>query len=139
MSSESDDDNEAGQPAKPKDGRFQAGQPSRNPKGRPRKSETVGDVFLGAVNEKVPIKQGGRSSQVTKLKAAAMQMANQGAAGDQRAAKLVLEHAQKAEDRKAAAPAPIVLGPSDLEIVARMKDRLRLIIKDEDLGSDNAG
>jgi hypothetical protein len=112
-------------------GRFPKGK-SGNPRGRPKKAPSVGQAILGALNEKVAIKEQGKSRRVTKLEAAAKQMANKSASGDPRASKLALDLAQKAEERFAAAPTPAAeLSASDHEIVARLKDRIRLIFAEE--------
>jgi hypothetical protein len=121
-----------------KTGRFQKGV-SGNRKGRPKKAPTVGAAILGALREKVPIKENGRSKRVTKLEATAKQMANRSASGDPRASKLALDLAQKAEERLAAAPATAAeLNASDAEIVERLIERFRQIIKEEDHGPDHA-
>ena len=113
-------------------GRFTKGK-TGNPKGRPRRSATVGSAILEAMNEKVPIKANGRSRKVTKLQATAMQMANKGAAGDARVGKLAMELAQKAEDKVAASPpAPETLSQSDLAVVQRLKARIRKIVLSEE-------
>src|SRR5271166_6126986 len=61
-----------------KTGRFEKGK-TGNPKGRPRKAPTVDQAILGALNEKVQIKGNRGPKRVTKLVAAAMQMANKSA------------------------------------------------------------
>jgi hypothetical protein len=114
-----------------KTGRFQKGT-TGNSRGRPKKAPTVGAAILGALSERVPINENGKRRRVTKLEAAAKQMANRSASGDPRASKLALDLAQKAEEKLAQAPAsPAELSASDQEIVERMKARLRLIIEEE--------
>lgn len=80
-------------------GRFASGR-SGNPKGRPRKSQTVDGAILKAIGETVTINQGGRRRRLTKVDVAATQLANKSAAGDLRATKLTLDYAQRAHDRK---------------------------------------
>ena len=106
-------------------GRFAKGR-SGNPRGRPRKAPGVDAAILAAMNERVSVNQKGRNVRLSKKQLAAVQMANRGAAGDPRAVKMALDYAQKAEERlAAAAPAPDVLGPSDVEIAQRFVERIR--------------
>jgi hypothetical protein len=118
-------------------GRFRPGH-SGNRRGRPRKPKTVGAAITGAFNEKVPIVEGGRRRKISKLEAAAKQLANKSASGDPRSAKLGLELAQKAEEREARAPAePAKLSESDQQIAERLMARLRRIIEEENHGNAN--
>ena len=112
-------------------GRFRKGA-SGNPRGRPKKPPTVSAAIMGALSEKVPINENGRRRRVSKLEATAKQVANKGASGDPRASKLVLELAQKVEDRSARAATPQDLSAADEEIAARVLARFRLIIKEEE-------
>jgi len=106
-------------------GRFAKGR-SGNPKGRPRRAPSVDEAMLEAVNQKAAVRQDGRQVRLTKAQLSAQQIANSGARGDLRAAKLALELAQKSEARLAAVPAaPDVLGPGDREIAERFVERLR--------------
>ena len=112
-------------------GRFQPGH-SGNRAGRPKKSRTVGAAITGAFNEKVAISEGGRRRKITKLEAAAKQIANKSASGDPRSAKLGLDLAQKAEERQSRAPAgPAELSETDQQIAERLMSRLRRIIMEE--------
>jgi hypothetical protein len=111
----------------PNGGKFQPGR-SGNPRGRPRKSDNVGQSVLKALDAKVTIKEGGKRKRVTKRDAAATQLANMSASGDLRAGKLAFDLAQKAEDRAAiSGPIVVPLTTSDREIVQRLVARLRLI------------
>jgi hypothetical protein len=122
-----------------KTGRFLKGK-TGNPYGRPKKAQSVGAAILGALSERVPVKENGRSKRVTKLEAAAKQMANRSASGDPRASKLALDLAQKAEEKLARVPAsPAELSASDRQIVERIKARLRLIIEEETHGPGRTG
>jgi hypothetical protein len=85
----------------------------------------------------VPISEGGRRRKITKLEAAAKQIANKSASGDPRSAKLGLELAQKAEERQSRSPAgPAKLSESDQQIAERLIARLRHIIMEENHGLD---
>jgi hypothetical protein len=112
-------------------GRFKPGQ-SGNRLGRPRKPKTVGAAITVAFAEKVPVNEGGRRRKITKLEAAAKQIANKSASGDPRSAKLGLELAQKAEERESrSATSPENLSETDQQIADRLIARLRQIIKEQ--------
>lgn len=118
-------------------GRFQPGQ-SGNRRGRPKKPKTVGAAITGAYAEKVPISEGGKRRRITKLEAAAKQIANKSASGDARSIKLGLDLAQKAEERQSRSPAsPQKLSETDSQIAERLMARLRQILKEEPNGHDS--
>jgi len=97
----------------------------------------VGAAITVAFNEKVPVSEGGRRRKITKLEAAAKQIANKSASGDPRSAKLGLELAQKAEERQSRSPAvPAKLSETDQQIAARLMARLRQIIIEENHARD---
>ena len=117
--------NDGGDDRVRRSGRFLPGQ-SGNRHGRPRKAKTVGDAITGAFNEKVQISERGRRRKITKLEAAAKQIANQSASGDPKSVKLGMELAQKAEERQSRTPsAPAQLSETDSEIAERFIARLR--------------
>ena len=127
-------DSEPMEPAAPdapsNNGKFQPGR-SGNPKGRPRKANTVGASVRDALAAKVTINEGGKRRRITLADATAKQWANKGASGDLRAGKLAFDMAAKAEEREAqCVTAPSVLTASDKEIVARLVTRLALIQKE---------
>lgn len=114
-------------------GRFRPGTPSPNPKGRPKKSRGVDAAVLSALNEKVTVTEQGKRKRKSKLDITAAQIANKGAGGDLRAAKMAIDQARKAEERAEAdiAQAPN-MSASDQEIAARVIARLKLIIAEGD-------
>ena len=119
-----------------KSGRFLKGT-SPNPKGRPRRPRTVGAAISSAFNEKVQVNEHGRRRKITKLEAAAKQIANQSASGDPRSVKLGMELAQKAEERQSRASAgPTQLSETDSQIAARLVPRLRQTILEENDGHE---
>ena len=121
-------------------GRFRPGQ-SGNPKGRPKKAQTVGAAITDAFSEKVSITEGGRRRTISKLDAAAKQLANKSASGDPRSAKLGLELARKAEEQQSRSPPKLeTLSESDQQIAERLMARLRAIMMEESNGreADNA-
>jgi hypothetical protein len=108
-------------------GKFQKGR-SGNPKGRPRKTNTVAESVRKALDEKVDVNSGGRRRRMTKREAAATQLANKSASGDLRAHKLAFDLVAKAEASEAtAAPAPEHLSNIDQEIIERFIARMGLI------------
>ena len=124
-------------PSGRRDGKFQPGR-SGNPKGRPRKSGTIGEAVRDALAAKVVINEGGKRKRITKRDAAATQWANKSASGDLRAGKLAFDLAQRAEDREAIRPAAEHLTAHDDEVVGRLIARLRLIAMETDNGSNDA-
>ena len=124
-------------PAPANRGRFTKGGASPNPKGRPRKSKSFDDSMRTALNTKVTVNEGGKKKKVSTQDATARQIANKGAQGDLRAGKIVLDYAQKAEDRLAAKPSARTLTDADEAIVERLIARLRLIDKETDHGLDD--
>jgi Family of unknown function (DUF5681) len=121
-----------------KTGRFQTGT-SGNPRGRPKRSQSVDAAVARALLETVTVNEQGRRRKRPKLEVTAAQIANKGASGDYRFAKLGLELARKAEERDQleASHAP-VMTESDHEIAARFIARLTMKIlagKGEDEGT----
>ena len=112
-------------------GRFRPGASSPNPKGRPRKARGVDAAMLGALSEKIIVTEQGKRKRKSKLDITAAQIANKGAGGDLRAAKMALDQARKAEERAEAGAinAPIMT-QADHEIVARVIARLARIISE---------
>jgi len=72
---------------------------SGNPAGRPKGSRGLSAVIAAALSEKVTIVEHGRRRSITKLEAAAKQMANKAAAGDAKAAKLIIDMLHQSETR----------------------------------------
>jgi len=89
---------EVGYGRPPEASRFQKGR-SGNPSGRPRGSRNISAVISAALSERVTIVENGRRRTITKLEAAAKQMANKAASGDPRAAKLIIELLHQSESR----------------------------------------
>lgn len=118
-------------------GRFAAGNRA-NPKGRPRKSRTLSEQITRELAATVTITENGKRRRVSKLAASAKQIANQGASGDFKAAKLTMDLAHKADrEREAAPPAPGLTEP-DQEIVMRFITRLKATEQFKENGDDDA-
>lgn len=110
-------------------GRFRLGAPSPNPKGRPKKARGVDAAVWDALSEKVIVTEQGQRKRKSKLDITAAQIANKGAGGDLRAAKMAFDQARKAEERADAdaVRAPIMT-QTDQEIAALVVARLEQII-----------
>lgn len=101
----SDDTYEVGYAKPPKRTRFKKGQ-SGNPKGRPKGSPNIVTAVRRAIHAKVPIVEQGKRKVVSKLDAAATQLANKAAQGDQRAIDRLLAFAALLDDQGAATAVP---------------------------------
>src|SRR5947209_14133285 len=104
-------------------GRFRPGQ-TGNPNGRPKKSNGVDAAVHRALQEKITVTEQGRRKRKSKLEVTAAQIANKGAGGDLRAAKMAFDLAAKAEGNHQAAPAPRPLTENDRAIADRFIARL---------------
>ena len=76
---------EVGYKRPPRHSQFQPGS-SGNPKGRPKKSESVADVLQKELNTLVPVLKDGKRRRISMLRAIIKQHLNKAAAGDGRAA-----------------------------------------------------
>lgn len=73
----------------PEDTRFRKGQ-SGNPKGRPRGKLNLETVVKRALSAKVVVNENGRRQKKSKLEVSITQMANQAAAGDLKATRMMI-------------------------------------------------
>jgi hypothetical protein len=110
-----------------RNGRFSPGN-CANPNGRPRRkqSKTADAVILREFYSPIGISEGGKRKKISKLAANLRQIANQGAQGDLRAAKVTVGYAIEAERRADPTSASPALTEPDEAIVARFLERLRL-------------
>jgi hypothetical protein len=97
-------------------GRFGAGN-NANPHGRPRKDRSAAATILKELAAPVTITENQRRKSISKLAANAKQIANKGASGELRAAKLAVDYALKAERERETAAPPQELTESDRAIV----------------------
>ena len=116
-------------------GRFGAGYRA-NPHGRPRKDRSVNATIMRELTAPVTVTENQKRKSISKLAANAKQVANKGASGDMRAAKMTLDLALKVASDCEATPAAPVLTGSDREIVARFVARLRQTIQQENDHAD---
>lgn len=70
--------------------RFRPGQ-SGNPKGRPKRSRELAAMIDDVLNAKVKVTENGRTRWISKLELCLTQIANSGAAGDLKAASMLLK------------------------------------------------
>jgi hypothetical protein len=91
------DDYKVGPGCPPKETRWKKGDPSPNPKGRPRNNSSltpdVKKLFEDALNRKVPLTRNGRQMALAKLELGFEQLANQFAKGDRHARRDVFTYA----------------------------------------------
>jgi len=112
----------------PRHSRFKQGEPSANPRGRPRKNMTA--LLVEGLNKKVTVTENGRRRKVTLREAITSQLINQSASADLRATKMLLDLIKDAERQTAAAAAaapepPPPFTKADEEVVEQLIERLR--------------
>lgn len=118
-------------------GRFAMGNRA-NPNGRPRKSRSVNDTILREIKAPVTVTENNKRRRISKLEANAKQIANLGASGDLKAAKLTMDLALKAEGARDISPPTLPLTENDRAIVERFLARLSLTQKSETNNDDHA-
>lgn len=102
-----------------------------NPNGRPRRECSVTATILKELTAPVTVTENQKRKRISKLAANAKQVANQGASGDMRAARMAIDFAMKADREHETAPPAPTLTATDSEIVTRFVARLRLSIEQE--------
>ena len=105
MSNSNEATYEVGYRRPPKKSQFKKGQ-SGNPKGRRKGSKSFLSLLAQAFDQRVWANDGGRRKSISKREAFATQFVNKGAAGDLRAAKLLLECMRQIEAEWALAEQP---------------------------------
>lgn len=83
------EDYEVGYKKPPAHTRFQKGH-SGNPSGRPKGSKNLATALEEELNRRITITEGGRTRTITKLEAAAKQLANQAAKGEPKALQMLM-------------------------------------------------
>jgi hypothetical protein len=85
----------------PVSGQFKSGQ-SGNPRGRPKRAHTLGQLIDSALQAKVTISESGRARKVTALEAIVLKQRNAALGGDPKAIERILRLAQMAAGPKSA-------------------------------------
>jgi hypothetical protein len=117
---------EVGKGRPPEYTRFHKGT-SGNLKGRPKGSKNLSTIIMDAANEQVTATIAGRPRKISKLTAAAMQLATKAAGGDQRAMGQFLDWVDEIEARAAAVrPVQFPFTPADLEVLRETYERMKL-------------
>lgn len=105
----------------PAETRFQKGQ-SGNPNGRPKGSKNLATIVRQAANERVTIVVKGKQRSITKLEAAAKQLANKAAQGDLKAMQMLLPQLAALDASVVAQPLE-VLADDDKAVMASLMKR----------------
>jgi hypothetical protein len=104
----------------PVDSRFQKGQ-SGNPNGRPRGSKNLATIVRQAANERVTIVVKGKQRSITKLEAAAKQLANKAAQGDLKAMQMLLPQLAALDATVVAQPLDVIADDDKAVMASLMK------------------
>jgi len=118
-------------------GRFAIGNRA-NPNGRPRKNRSVNDTILREIKAPVTVTENNKRRRISKLEANAKQIANLGASGDLRAAKLTMDLALRAEGSQETSSAPLPLTENDRAIADRFIARIQLTLSSEKTNDPDA-
>ncbi len=114
----------------PQASRFKKGQ-SGNPKGKAKGTKSLAETILGAANTVITITESGKRRKVTKLEAALMQISNRAAAGDLRAANLLLAIAPAAEAKVEGRQTDQPANESDKDILRAFALRIKNFKEDD--------
>jgi hypothetical protein len=109
----------------PKHAQFPKGE-SGNPKGRPKGSKNMSTYLMEAAHDQVSATIGGKTRNISKLQATAMQLATKAASGDQVAINKFLDWMDEIESRAAAAkPSQFPLSEADIEVIRETYERMK--------------
>jgi uncharacterized protein DUF5681 len=120
--------------------RFRVGQ-SGNPKGRPKGAKNRTTMFNQALNERVVVTEHGKRKSITKQEAIFKQLVNKAAAGDHRAAQLVINEMREIEARLSSTETGReIVDEVDQQVFQNFVKRLgKRGEEDDDGNSSNAG
>ncbi len=116
-------DDEVGFGMPPRHARFKKGQ-SGNPKGRPKGTKNFTTDFLEELQEKILVREGGRSKTMSRQRAMIKSLANKALQGDPRAATVMFNLASRLSRVDEAEPAEIDLSAEDFEILQNFAGRI---------------
>lgn len=97
---------------------------SGNPRGRPKGSKNIATVVKSALDEKIMVHENGQSRRIRKVVAMAKQIANKAAAGEPRAAQMLINMLSKTNER-AEAPSADQFEDADDAVVQSIIARIR--------------
>jgi hypothetical protein len=129
----SDDPDAVGYRRPPKETQFKKGQPSPNPKGRPRKvrPSSIDDEIARELDRKVTVQLDGKTKKITKRKAVAITLANKAAQGGFKEVITAMGADGRAGARAAVAAEGLKLKASDHAIIAEIFEQIQGRIIDE--------
>lgn len=109
----------------PRHTQFKRGK-SGNPRGRPKGSPNLSTVLNKALMEKVIVNQGGQRKAITKLEAAATQLANRAAQGDPRSIEQALKRAEVIDNESGVQSTSVRnLPEDDQKVIKNVLERMR--------------
>jgi hypothetical protein len=115
----------------PKHTQFRKGM-SGNPKGRPKGSKNLSTLLREAADDQVSATIGGKTRNISKLQATAMQLATKAASGDLAAINKLLDWVDEIETRAAAAkPSQFPLSEADIEVIRETYERMKQCVPEE--------
>jgi hypothetical protein len=109
-------DYEIGYGRPPKDTRFKLGNHC-NPRGRPKRKKTAGELIEKAMNQKVKIAVDGRPTTMTKQEVIIHNLVNAAARGDHKAINMLFSLKARYQDSSATTIDPAEFGLNDQEII----------------------
>jgi hypothetical protein len=134
--SEEEKTEEVGYRNPPRSTRFKPGQ-SGNPKGRPKGTLNMATVLERTLRERVVVNENGKRKTVSKLEAAAKQLANKAASGDLKALQLLTALVRSAEERAIQGVVPnSVTDEVDEKIVLGIVKRIETTSKEDQEDAD---
>jgi hypothetical protein len=107
----------------PKSGQFEKGS-SGNPKGRPKGSKNLAKIVLQESRQRVRVKGPHGTRTVTKLEAAMMQIGNQAAQGELRAARELFSLVQRSEEVTNVGMSPLNPHEIDQQVMQFIRRRM---------------